>query len=95
MRVLQLTGDWKWTGPAGPMLDLSLALRERGHEVWLACPEAPPDAAGALAERAREAGLGPELLLGRGRGVRLLGDARDAARVRALLETRDVEENHG
>jgi len=86
VRILQLTGDWKWTGPAEPMLRLAGALRARGHAVALACPDPPPGSeADGLASRARDAGLAPILTLGRGRGIRPLGDLPDARRLRAVL----------
>ena len=94
LRVLQLTGDWKWTGPAEPMLQLALALRERGIEVELACPEAPPGAARSLAGEARAAGLPPALALSRGRGARWLRDRADAARLRAHVASRGVDVVH-
>src|SRR5439155_2540349 len=59
MRVLHLFGDWKWTGPSEPTLDLCLELRALGVEVALACREAEPGASGSLPERARERGLEP------------------------------------
>ena len=90
MRILQLTSDWKWTGPAAPMLELALALRARGHEVELACPEAPAGASPSLCSRARSAGLAPQLLLERARGIAPVRDARDAARLRTLLAKTDV-----
>ena len=93
MHILQLTSDWKWTGPAAPMLELLLALRERGHEVWLACPPPPPNETG-LAARAREAGAAPELSLARGRGVRWWRDAADARRLREFCAARGVEIVH-
>lgn len=93
MRILQLTGDWKWTGPAEPMLRLAEALRARGHDVALACPESPGGEPG-LAERARAAGFPPALALSRGRGVRPLADARDARRLAALLGERKIELVH-
>jgi glycosyltransferase involved in cell wall biosynthesis len=93
VRILQVFSDWKWTGPAAPMLLLLQALRERGHEVWLACPPPPPDETG-LEARARAAGAPPELSLSRGRGVRLLADAPDARRLRECCEARDVEIVH-
>ncbi len=94
MRILQLTSDWKWTGPAAPMLELLLALRRRGHEVWLACPPPPAGASTSLEARARAAGVDPVLRLSRGRGVRWLRSARDARALRALLEARQVEIVH-
>lgn len=36
MKVLHLYSDWKWTGPAEPVLQMCLSLQERGHEVLLA-----------------------------------------------------------
>ena len=59
MRVLHLFGDWKWTGPSEPTLDLCLALRSLGIEADLACQPPPPEASGSLAARARERGLSP------------------------------------
>jgi len=52
MRILQLTSDWKWTGPAEPLVHAVVGLRARGHEVDAAFPDAPPGHAGALGERA-------------------------------------------
>ena len=42
MKVLHLYSDWKWTGPAEPVLQMCWGLRERGHEVLLAHPPCPP-----------------------------------------------------
>lgn len=80
MKILQLTHDWKWTGPAEPMLQLALALRERGHTLELACPEPPADANRSLAEEARAAGLAPSLTLSRDGGF-----WRDVRRLRGVL----------
>jgi glycosyltransferase involved in cell wall biosynthesis len=59
VKVLQLVSDWKWTGPAEPMLVLMRALRQRGHRVELVCPEPPSGAGRSLAQEARRGGLGP------------------------------------
>lgn len=59
MRVLHLFGDWKWTGPSEPTLDLCLELRSLGVDVALACQPPPPEASSSLAARARERGLQP------------------------------------
>ncbi len=59
MRILHLFADWKWTGPAEPVLNLCLALRARGHEVWLDCPPPPPEASNSLHARARDRGFEP------------------------------------
>jgi len=59
MRVLHLFGDWKWTGPSEPTLDLCLELRNLGVDVTLACQPPPPETSSSLAARARERGLIP------------------------------------
>jgi glycosyltransferase involved in cell wall biosynthesis len=85
MKVLHVTADWKWTGPAEPMLHAVAALRARGVQAELACPEAPPGLAPALAARARERGIAPVLPLERARGIRPWRDRGEIARLRALL----------
>jgi glycosyltransferase involved in cell wall biosynthesis len=94
LRVLLLTSDWKWTGPAEPMLELAAGLRERGHAVAVACPEAPEPGARGVAGEARARGLEPLLTLGRGRGDWWLRDAADARRLRALLEAQRFDVLH-
>lgn len=43
MRVLQLFSDWKWTGPAEPVLSLCEALGVEGIDVTIACRKTPID----------------------------------------------------
>ncbi len=93
MRVLQLTSDWKWTGPAEPMLQLAQGLRARGHSVDVACPEAPDDRPG-VAAHARAAGTSPVVEVSRGRAADLLRDGRDAARLAAYLRAERVDVVH-
>src|SRR3972149_466270 len=84
VRVLHVVSDWKWTGPAEPMLLLAGAQRASGDEVALACPEAPAGESG-LAARARGAGFAPALLPGGARGAPPWRARRDAARLRERL----------
>lgn len=41
MKVLHILSDWKWTGPAEPVLNLCLGLKQRGCAVTLACYPTP------------------------------------------------------
>src|SRR3972149_766429 len=93
VRVLHVVSDWKWTGPAEPMLLLAGAQRARGDEVALACPGAPAGESG-LADRARGAGLAPTLVLERARGAHPWRDRRDAARLRERLRSGRVRAVH-
>lgn len=36
MRILHIYSDWKWTGPAEPVLQACRGLQDRGHDVLLA-----------------------------------------------------------
>ncbi len=91
MKILHLTSDWKWTGPAEPMLRLALAQRDAGEQVFLACPAGSAE---GLATRARDAGLAPRLELESARGVRLLRDRAEVARLRGLLEEEQIDIVH-
>jgi glycosyltransferase involved in cell wall biosynthesis len=60
MNILCLYSDWRWTGPAEPVVQLCLGLQARGHGVVLACRATP--AAGShteenVADKALAAGL--------------------------------------
>jgi glycosyltransferase involved in cell wall biosynthesis len=57
VKILQLFSDWKWTGPAEPVLNLCRELEQRGHGVTLAYRKAPPRVDDSLEKRIREAGV--------------------------------------
>ncbi len=94
MRILQLTSDWKWTGPAEPMLLLHRALESLGETMFLAGPAPPRDQREGLLPSARALGVEPQLVISRGRGARWLRDVPDVAAVRTLVEERDIQVVH-
>jgi glycosyltransferase involved in cell wall biosynthesis len=57
VKILHLLADWKWTGPAEPVLDLCLILRELGLDARLAANAPPPEASTSLLASARDRGL--------------------------------------
>ncbi len=63
MKILHVSADHKWTGPAEPMLNAVLGLRARGESVDLVCPEPPPESGPGLLGYARERGVEPVALL--------------------------------
>jgi len=85
MKILHLTSDWKWTGPAEPMLLAGEALRSLGHQVELACPVGPDGEYGVF-EAAAARGVVPSLVLERDRGIRPWRDSPDAIRLYRYLE---------
>ncbi len=94
MKILALTSDWKWTGPAEPLVHAVTGLRARGHEVDAAFPDAPAGHAGALGERARERGVVPVYAPARGQGYVPIRDGAEVRRLRAFLRARSYDLVH-
>lgn len=57
MKILHLFSDWKWTGPAEPVVALCKALTDRGHYVVLAYQRPPDPEREGLASRVAEKGI--------------------------------------
>ncbi|MFI5317858.1 MAG: glycosyltransferase family 4 protein [Myxococcota bacterium] len=94
MKILQLTSDWKWTGPAEPMLHAATGLRARGHQVDVAFPATPAGHSGALEERARARGLAPVYQPAAGQGYVPFRDSGEVRRLRRFLAERSYDVVH-
>lgn len=94
MRILELTSDWKWTGPAEPLLHAVVGLRARGHDVDAAFPPPPKGHSGALAERAAERGVVAAWAPAAGQGYVPIRDGAEVRRLRAFLRGRDYDVVH-
>ena len=57
MKILHLFSDWKWTGPAEPVLNLCRELERRGHQVLLAYRRPPFEVSDSIEKRVRETGV--------------------------------------
>jgi len=57
MKILHLFSDWKWTGPAEPVLNLCGELEKRGHDVTLAYRKPPFPVEDSLERRVLEKGV--------------------------------------
>jgi len=57
MKILQLFSNWKWTGPADPILSLCKGLEKRGHDVTLAYQKPPFPVEDSIEKRVRLAGV--------------------------------------
>jgi len=57
MKILHLFSDWKWTGPAEPVVNLCAALQQRGHKVVLAYRRPPIEIAESVEKGAKERGV--------------------------------------
>ena len=94
MRILQLTSDWKWTGPAEPLVHAVTGLRALGHDVDAAFPLPPEGASSSLFERARERGVEPVYSPARGQGYVPLRDRTEVLRLRRFLAGRRYDVVH-
>ncbi|MGD0915460.1 MAG: glycosyltransferase family 4 protein [Thermodesulfobacteriota bacterium] len=54
LKILHLFSDWKWTGPAEPVLNLCRELERRGHDVTLAYRKPPFPVEDSLERRVLE-----------------------------------------
>jgi glycosyltransferase involved in cell wall biosynthesis len=57
MKILQLFTNWKWTGPADPVVNLCKGLEKRGHEVVFAYRKPPLPVEDSIEKRVRLAGV--------------------------------------
>lgn len=57
MKILHIISDWKWTGPAEPVVTLCAELQRRGHDVTLAIAKVHGDNQPFLKEKALENGI--------------------------------------
>jgi glycosyltransferase involved in cell wall biosynthesis len=57
MKILHLFSDWKWTGPADPVVNLCYALQHRDHEVVLVYRRPPVKIKESVEKGIREKGI--------------------------------------
>jgi glycosyltransferase involved in cell wall biosynthesis len=57
MKILHLFSNWKWTGPADPVLNLCKGLQDRGHDVTLAYRKPPLPVEDSVEKRVLKAGI--------------------------------------
>lgn len=94
MKILHLFGDWKWTGPAEPTLDLCLGLRERWEEVFLACIAPPNDASQSLAAKARERGLTPITSFHLNKKINIVDNLGDIKKIKQFIDEEAIDIVH-
>jgi glycosyltransferase involved in cell wall biosynthesis len=90
LKILHLVSDWKWTGPAEPMLVLIQAMRARGHVVELVCPPPPEGAGRNLEQEAAARGLAPIAPIASGRSAWQRGDGAIVSQLAQWLATASI-----
>lgn len=95
MKILHIYSEWKWTGPAEPILNLCLGLSKSGHTIFLACQKPPDDFSGrTLPSVARENGLEPILLTRPSKFTGILAILKNIKRIRAFLQSQPIDIIH-
>lgn len=57
MNILHLYSDWRWTGPADPVLNICKKLQERGHNIILAYRKPPHEFPETIEKFVKERGI--------------------------------------
>jgi glycosyltransferase involved in cell wall biosynthesis len=57
MKILHLFSNWKWTGPADPIVNLCKGLEKRGHDVTFAYRKPPLPVEDSIEKRVLQAGV--------------------------------------
>ena len=93
MKILHIISDWKWTGPAEPVVNLCSELKKRGHDVTLATAKTPSGNQPHLKEKALLKGvqLYEGLYLRRRAGIKAI---KDLFTLRGYIKNNDFDIIH-
>ncbi len=93
MKILHIISDWKWTGPAEPVVNLCSELKKRGHDVTLAIAKTPSGNQPHLKEKAllKDVQLHEGLSLKRRTGI---GAVKDLFKLRDYIKNNDFDIIH-
>lgn len=94
MRILHLYGDYRWTGPAEPVVTLCLALRELGHTVHFACRATPRRVRQSIEREAIARGLRPVTAFHLNRYFNVLANLSDLRSIRRFCEREKIDLIH-
>ncbi|MBI3099213.1 MAG: glycosyltransferase family 4 protein [Planctomycetes bacterium] len=94
MRILHLYGDYRWTGPAEPVVTLCLALRRLGHTVHFACRATPRRVRQSIEREAIARGLKPVTAFHLNRYFNVLANLSDLRSIRRFCEREKIDLVH-
>ena len=93
-RILHLLSDWKWTGPAEPIVNLCRHLRRRGQIVDLACARPPHSYPDSIAHHGTSRRVEPILDFALNKRVNLVDNIRDVRRLTEFIDREEVQIIH-
>lgn len=94
MKILHLFSDWKWTGPAGPALNMALGMKSRGHDVFFACSPLPFDALDSIEKHAVKAGITPLTSFNLSKHFHIRKNIQDRKKVSDFIDQKHIDIIH-
>jgi len=89
-RILHLLSDWKWTGPAEPIVNLCRELGRHGHVVNLACRKPPHSYPKSILHHAAEQRVDVNAEFELNKGLNVAANLRDIRGLAEFIDREDV-----
>ncbi len=91
MNILHLYSDWKWTGPADPVLNICKKLQERGHKVTLAYRKPPEEYPETIERSIEERGINGTDIFNLNRFFSVSDNVSDVIKLRRFILDQNIE----
>ena len=93
-RILHLLSDWKWTGPAEPIVNLCRHLRRHGHVVDMACAKPPRDYPSSIVHQATARRVEPVLDFRLNKKPNLFDNLNDIKKLTEFIDQEEIQIIH-
>ncbi len=91
MNILHLYSDWRWTGPADPVLNICKKLQERGHNIFFAYRKPPREFPETIERFAHERGISSVDIFNLNRYFNISDNACDIIRLRRFILEKKID----
>ncbi len=91
MNILHLYSDWRWTGPADPVLNICKKLQERGHNVILAYRKPPHEFSETIERFVKERGINGTDIFNLNRYFSITNNISDVINLRRFILEQKIE----
>lgn len=91
MNILHLYSDWRWTGPADPVLNICKKLQERGHNVILAYRKPPHEFPETIEKFVKERGINATDIFSLNRYFSIKDNVSDIMKIRRFILNQKIE----
>ncbi len=91
MNILHLFSDWRWTGPADPVLNICKKLQERGHKVILAYRRPPYEFSETIERFVKERGIAGTDIFNLNRYFSIVDNVTDIIKLQKFILDQKIE----